>query len=155
MLTGCLKPPTLPVGSLGRAALDGGKVHKLIWMVAYYLPRDSIANGFKLAQIPDKASLCEWKGRATYCECAPELAADIAQKSPGQVTNNSTGEIVKNKIWSYEAPTPAFKEIKGYLSMYANGVPWECFVDDEKVTPQEGEPLPLQSDQDMTLEVLT
>ena len=44
-----------------------------------------------------------------------------------------------NKIWSYEAPTPAFKDIAGYVSFYANDVPWECFVDDERVTPQEGE----------------
>ena len=54
------------------------------------------------------------------------------------MTNKSTGETVANKIWSYEAPTESFKDIKGYLSFYANGVPWECFVDDEKVAPQEG-----------------
>lgn len=54
------------------------------------------------------------------------------------MTNKSTGDTIKNKIWSYESPTPAFKNIKGYISFYANGVPWECFVDDEKVTPQEG-----------------
>jgi uncharacterized protein (DUF427 family) len=89
----------------------------------YYLPRNSISDNFKLSQIPHKASLCEWKGRATYWD----------------VINQSTGETVKGKVWSYESPTPAFKNIKGYLSFYANDVPWECFVDDEKVTPQEGE----------------
>jgi len=67
--------------------------------------------------------LCEWKGRATYWN----------------VTNQSTGETVQNKVWSYESPTPAFKDIKGCLSFYANDVPWECFVDDEQVTPQEGD----------------
>jgi uncharacterized protein (DUF427 family) len=46
---------------------------------------------------------------------------------------------VKNKIWSYESPTKPFKDIKGYLSIYASSVPWVCFVDDEKVQPQEGE----------------
>ncbi|KAI1629938.1 hypothetical protein EDD37DRAFT_618173 [Exophiala viscosa] len=90
---------------------------------AYYLPRSSISDSFKLTQIPNKSSLCEWKGRATYWN----------------ITNVSSGETVKNKIWSYESPTPAFKDIKGHLSFYANGVPWECFVDDEKVTPQEGD----------------
>jgi len=42
-------------------------------------------------------------------------------------------------VWSYESPTPAFRDIKGYVSFYANDVPWECFVDEEKVTPQEGD----------------
>jgi len=45
--------------------------------------------------------------------------------------------VIKNKIWSYEDPTPGFKGIKGYLSFYANA-PWECYVDGEKVEPQEG-----------------
>lgn len=90
--------------------------------VAYYLPRNCISDSFKLTQIPNKASLCEWKGRATYW----------------QITNKTTGDKIGNKIWSYESPTPAFKDIRGYLSFYANDVPWECFVDDEKVTPQEG-----------------
>ncbi len=98
--------------------------------VAYYLPRNSITDAFKLTQVPNKASLCEWKGRATYWE----------------LTNKSTGESVKNKIWSYESPTPAFTDIKGYLSFYASGVPWECFVDDEKVAPQEGKNLQNQMD---------
>jgi hypothetical protein len=34
--------------------------------------------------------------------------------------------------------------LKGYLSFYASGVPWECFVDDEKVAPQEGKILHLR-----------
>lgn len=91
-------------------------------VIAYYIPHDSITNSFKLTKIPNKASLCEWKGKATYWS----------------LTNKSTGEQISNKIWSYESPTPAFKDIKGYLSFYASGVPWECFVDDEKVAPQEG-----------------
>ncbi|KAJ9610512.1 hypothetical protein H2200_005289 [Cladophialophora chaetospira] len=96
----------------------------------YYLPRNSITDAFKLTQVPNKASLCEWKGRATYWE----------------VTNKSSGESVKSKIWSYESPTPAFTDIKGYLSFYASGVPWECFVDDEKVAPQEGKSSCIQED---------
>lgn len=49
-----------------------------------------------------------------------------------------TTEIVRNKAWSYESPTSGFLPIKGFLSLYANA-PWECFVDDEKVAPQEGD----------------
>lgn len=43
------------------------------------------------------------------------------------------------KIWSYESPTQPFRPIAGYLSVYASDVPWECFVDDEKVEPQPGD----------------
>jgi uncharacterized protein (DUF427 family) len=72
--------------------------------------------------VPGKTSLCEWKGRATYWN----------------IRLLDTNEEVKGRIWSYESPTPSFKDIKGYLSIYASGVPWECYVDDEKVQPQEG-----------------
>ena len=72
--------------------------------------------------MPGKSSLCEWKGRATYWN----------------IKLLDTNEEVKSKIWSYESPTPPFKDIKGYLSIYASGVPWECYVDDEKAQPQEG-----------------
>ncbi len=89
---------------------------------AYYLPRSSLSTSVTLTQIPGKSSLCEWKGKATYWT----------------LKNNATNEEVKGKIWSYEAPTQPFKDIKGYLSFYASGVPWECFVDDEKVQPQDG-----------------
>jgi uncharacterized protein (DUF427 family) len=90
---------------------------------AYYLPRSSLSSSVTLTQIPGKTSFCEWKGKATYWT----------------LKNNATNEEVKGKIWSYESPTQPFKDIKGYLSFYASGVPWECFVDDEKVQPQEGE----------------
>lgn len=73
--------------------------------------------------IPNRSSLCEWKGRATYWK----------------LTKTASGESVSGKIWSYESPTPGFKDIKSYLSFYASGVPWECFVDGEKVQPQEGD----------------
>ena len=98
--------------------------------IAYYLPRNAVTDAFKITQVPNKASLCEWKGRATYWE----------------LSDKSSGESVKSKVWSYEAPTPAFTDIKGYLSFYASGVPWECFVDDEKVAPQEGESSRLDAD---------
>jgi len=44
---------------------------------------------------------------------------------------------VPDRIWSYERPTAAFEEIRGYLSFYAG--PWECFVDGERVVPQPGD----------------
>ena len=67
--------------------------------------------------------MCEWKGMATYWS----------------LKNNQSGQEIKAKVWSYEEPTRPFRDIKSYLSFYASGVPWECFVDDEKVAPQEGD----------------
>ncbi len=90
---------------------------------AYYLPRSSLISAVSLIKISNKTSLCEWKGTATYW--ALKL--------------NDTNEEVKGKIWSYDSPTQPFKDIKGYVSFYASSVPWECFVDDEKVAPQPGD----------------
>lgn len=66
--------------------------------------------------------MCEWKGAATY----------------HNLTLDSTNETVKGKIWSYGSPTPGFRSIKDHLCFYASGVPWTCYVDGEKVQPQEG-----------------
>jgi Domain of unknown function (DUF427) len=46
-------------------------------------------------------------------------------------------ETVKDRVWSYESPNEAYKDIKGYVSFYAG--PWECFVDGEEVRPQPGD----------------
>jgi len=89
----------------------------------YYIPKSDVNSAFTLTQVPGKASLCEWKGRATYW----------------QIKNPDTGEEVQSRIWSYESPTKEFTDIKGYFSFYASGVPWECYVDDEKVEPQPGD----------------
>ncbi|KAL9639524.1 MAG: hypothetical protein Q9164_000877 [Protoblastenia rupestris] len=85
----------------------------------YYLPQTSFAIPLHKST---HSSFCEWKGRATYWNIA----------LPG------TAEIVQNKAWSYESPTKGFEPIKGFLSLYANA-PWECYVDGEKVEPQEGD----------------
>jgi uncharacterized protein (DUF427 family) len=76
-----------------------------------------------VTEVPGRTSLCEWKGKAAYWDI--KLAG--------------SNEEIKGKIWSYEAPTTPFKDIKSYMSFYASGVPWECFVDGEKVQPQDGE----------------
>lgn len=89
----------------------------------YYIPPNAVSSAFKLIPIPGKTSFCEWKGRATYWT----------------IKHVETSEEIKAKIWSYESPTPPFKDIEGYLSFYASDVPWECFVDDEKVDAQPGD----------------
>lgn len=89
----------------------------------YYIPKADLNPAFKLTAIPGRSSLCEWKGKATYWT----------------ITHPETNEEIKGRVWSYESPTKEFTDIKGYLSFYASGVPWECFVDGEKVEPQPGD----------------
>lgn len=62
---------------------------------------------------------CEWKGAATY------------------FTLTLDGQDVRDRIWTYEAPTARFEPIRGFLSFYAR--PWDCFVDGEQVVPQPGD----------------
>lgn len=84
----------------------------------YYLPPAAV----KVPLHSNKhGSFCEWKGRATYY--------DIANP-------RNDNDVVRNRIWSYDAPTSGFKEIKGYLSFYVG--PWDCYVDGEKADDQSG-----------------
>lgn len=68
-----------------------------------------------------RRTFCEWKGAATYYS----------------VGSPKSGEVVSNRIWSYDDPTGGFQPLKGYLSLYAG--PWDCFVDGEKVEAQPGD----------------
>ncbi|KAI0394529.1 hypothetical protein F5Y17DRAFT_427674 [Xylariaceae sp. FL0594] len=82
----------------------------------YYLPPSSILVPLTRTS---KSSFCEWKGHASYYS----------------ISDN--GNVISDRVWSYNNPTPAFQAIKGYLSFYAS--PWECFVDGEKVEAQPGD----------------
>ncbi|KAG9242810.1 hypothetical protein BJ878DRAFT_513704 [Calycina marina] len=82
----------------------------------YYLPLKDISIELKKTQ---KSTFCEWKGWATYYSIS------------------LNGEEVKDRIWSYEDPTPRFKDLKGYVSFYVG--PWDCFVDGEEVKSQPGD----------------
>ena len=102
---------------------DAYEVKETHHPITFYLPRDSLnASAVSIETIPRYQTMCEWKGPATY----------------HTLTNKATNESVKAKVWTYEDPTPRFTDIKGYLCFYASGVPWECFVDSEKVNPQDG-----------------
>ncbi|KAL9619951.1 MAG: hypothetical protein Q9160_005508 [Pyrenula sp. 1 TL-2023] len=99
----------------------------------YYLLRSSLSpSAVTLTRSSARSTMCEWKGMATYWDI--EKKADA-----GGAGGEGEGGEVKGKIWSYEDPTEGFRDIKGYLCFYASGVPWECWVDDEKVQPQEGD----------------
>jgi hypothetical protein len=63
--------------------------------------------------------LCEWKGEAVYYDVVVP------------------GGSLRAVAWSYPDPTPAFAAIRDHLAFYAG--PFEsCFVDEERVKPQEG-----------------
>jgi uncharacterized protein (DUF427 family) len=81
----------------------------------YYLPPADIAMHL-LHRSPTRQSFCEFKGLATYWSL--DTARDAA--------------------WSYESPSPRYAALTGHLAFYASRVD-ECWVDDERVIPQEGD----------------
>jgi hypothetical protein len=46
--------------------------------------------------------------------------------------------LMHRRVWSYERPTERFEPIAGYFSFYA--IPFECWVDEERVQAQVGHP---------------
>lgn len=64
-------------------------------------------------------TFCEWKGVCTY--------ADVA-----------VGDRVATRAaWSYPEPTPGFEALVGHWAFYAQALD-ECWVDDERVLPNDG-----------------
>ena len=83
----------------------------------WYIPRSEVKS--ELLRTSNKASLCEWKGRASYW------------------TVCAGGETVENAAWSYESPNPSFASIKGYLAFFPSR--FECYVDGERALAQPGD----------------
>ena len=81
----------------------------------YYLPPAQVRRDL-LRRSASRGSFCEFKGVATYWNLDP--TADVA--------------------WSYEHPTGAYATLGGHLAFYASRVD-ECWVDDERVVPQQGD----------------
>ena len=63
---------------------------------------------------------CEWKGGATYVDV---------------VVGDRTAPAA---AWTYLDPTPRFEQIAGHWAFYAQAVD-ECWVDDERVDPNDGD----------------
>lgn len=78
----------------------------------YVDPADVVPGA--IARSDARSTWCEWKGAATYW--------DVLGLSSG--------------AWSYEDPTPGFTDLRGYLAFSPGRL--ECFVDDERVRPQDG-----------------
>jgi len=79
----------------------------------WYVPPGDVADGV-VARSHARSTWCEWKGAATYW--------DVLGLEAG--------------AWSYEDPTPGFFGLTGYLAFSPARL--ECFVDGERVRPQEG-----------------
>jgi uncharacterized protein (DUF427 family) len=83
----------------------------------YYLPREDVRQG--AVELGSGASFCEFKGRAAYYDV------------------RGGDRVEAQAAWGYEQPSPAFAPIAGHLAFYAHRMD-ECFVDGERVTPQDG-----------------
>ena len=84
---------------------------------SFYLPMAAFPEGVLLASA--RSSFCEWKGAATYWSV------------------QAGGVLARDAAWGYADPSPAFLPIKDHVAVYAGRME-ACFVDDERVVPQEG-----------------
>ena len=84
----------------------------------YYVPPADI----QMANLvrSDRASFCEWKGRAVYYDL--------------QFGNR----LMESVAWSYPDPTAGFLAIRDHLAFYPSRVD-ACYVDDERVQAQAGD----------------
>jgi uncharacterized protein (DUF427 family) len=83
----------------------------------FYIPPGDVR--FEWLRREDQASVCEWKGEATYWSVVID------------------GLIAPSAAWGYAKPRPAFAAIKDHVAFYAARVD-ACYVGDERVTPQAG-----------------
>jgi uncharacterized protein (DUF427 family) len=82
----------------------------------FYFPPDDV--DFSLLEPSTTRTFCEWKGQARYWHLK---------------TDNGP---VRDACWAYEDPIDP--RIQGMLSFYAGKVD-ACFVDGERIQPQEGD----------------
>ena len=83
----------------------------------YYVPRTDVSAG--LTPSARRGSLCEWKGAARYWDV-----------SVG-------GRVVEGAAWGYPDPSPGYESLRDTLAFYP-ALMDECWVDEERATPQPG-----------------
>jgi uncharacterized protein (DUF427 family) len=83
----------------------------------YYVPRDDVALG--VLERGQGASLCEWKGAATYWDAVVD------------------GVRLPAVGWSYENPSPGYELLRGAVAFYPGRVD-RASVDGEPARPQAG-----------------
>ncbi|RFU20279.1 DUF427 domain-containing protein [Geodermatophilus marinus] len=84
----------------------------------YYVPREDVAEG--VLSRGRGSSWCEWKGAATYWDAEVD------------------GRRVPAVGWSYEAPTPGYRHLRGAVAFYPSRVD-RALVDGEQVRAQAGD----------------
>lgn len=82
----------------------------------FYIPPSDI--DMALLVRSERSTFCEFKGRAVYWDL-------------------QAGQRASSVAWSYPDPDPGFEKITDYLAFYPSKV--ECFADNERVRPQEGD----------------
>jgi uncharacterized protein (DUF427 family) len=83
----------------------------------YYVPLEDVAEG-ALVPSAGKQTYCAWKGHASYYDVA------------------AGGERAERAAWTYFEPFDGFEAIRGAVAFYAGPMD-ACFVDDERVDPQQ------------------
>jgi uncharacterized protein (DUF427 family) len=84
----------------------------------YYIPPEDIRREFLTPT--RQRTFCEFKGAASY------WMLKVGDK------------VSENAAWSYATPSPGYEALKDYLAFYARRID-ECYVDEERVTPQAGD----------------
>ncbi len=84
----------------------------------FYLPPDDVDATVLMPS--SAATVCEWKGVASYLDLAV----------PG-------APVVADAAWCYRTPEPRYAAITGYVAFYPQRVD-ACFVDGERVENNEG-----------------
>lgn len=84
----------------------------------YYIPQEDVRMEYFTAT--PRHTFCEFKGQASYW------------------TVEVNGKRADDAAWSYESPSRGFEPIKDYIAFYPGRMD-ACYVDDERVHPQEGD----------------
>ena len=87
-----------------------------------------------------------WRGCAVQGGTGMQGVRRLPGQPPSQVVAQSklprarcpAHGLMHRRVWSYERPTERFEPIAGYFSFYA--IPFECWVDEERVQAQVGHP---------------
>lgn len=82
-----------------------------------YLPTEDVRMDL-LDPVAGHGTYCEWKGHAGYFDVVVGVAT------------------VTRAAWTYPDPKPGYEELRDHISFYPALL--DCFLDDERVTPQEG-----------------
>jgi uncharacterized protein (DUF427 family) len=84
----------------------------------YYLPPSDV--DLTLLEPVAGSTWCEFKGAASYADLVME------------------GQRLPRAVWWYEEPSPAYRELMGYLALYPGRVD-QCTINGEVVRSQEGD----------------